>query len=238
MNYYSYYFELKNRLFLIILSWISINAVCFVYKESLIFSVIDTTDYTGFLKTNPYFVFSNVTDLVNSYIQLILFISNQICFFVVVYHLFIFLVPGLYFSEYKSLVLIIKTSFTCWVFSVLILNYLVLPFSWTFFLSFNQENNIISFIFEANLNKYLNYYFNLYYLCVLNFQISFVILFCINNISTSLNRVKTFRKWFYFLFVFFSTVITPPDIFSQIIMSLIFICLYESFIFLKILNKK
>lgn len=237
MNYYFYYLELKNRLFLVLLTWISVNIVCFAYKEILIFSVIDTTDYTGFLKTNPYFVFSNVTDLLNSYIQLTFFVSNQICIIVFFYHLFIFLVPGLYFFEFKNFMFIIQISFFCWIFSVLLLNYVILPFSWSFFLSFNPENNVISFVFEANFKKYLSYYFKLYYLCVLNFQISFCILLIINKISSSLIQIKTFRKWFYFLFVLFSTVITPPDIFSQLILSLSFISTYECFIFLKIFSK-
>lgn len=236
-NYYLYYLELKNRLFLLLLTWVSVTIVCFMHKELLIFVVIDTTDYIGFLKTNPYFVFSNVTDILNSYIQIIFFVSNQICFFVVLYHLCLFLTPGLYSSEYKNFIFILQISFICWFFSVLVLNYVVLPLSWAFFLSFNPETNVVSFVFEASFKQYLSYYADLYYLCVFNFQISFFILLSINYISYSLNQMKSFRKWFYFLFVFFATVITPPDIFSQLVISLMFICLYESLILLKIFNK-
>ena len=237
MNYYLYYSELKNRLLLVLLTWISVNIVCFMYKELLIFSIIDTTDYTGFLKTNPYFVFSNVTDLLNSYIQLTFFVANQVCFFIFWYHLFIFLTPGLYFFEYKNFMFILQISLFGWFFSVSVLTYVLLPISWTFFLSFNTDTSLISFIFEANVKKYLSYYFNLYYLCVLNFQIFFILLFSINNISNNLQNIKKFRKWFYFLFVLFSTVVTPPDIFSQLILSLSFIIVYELFIWFKILNK-
>jgi sec-independent protein translocase protein TatC len=236
MSYYLYYSELKNRLFLVLLTWSSVNIVCFAYKELLIFSIIDITDYTGFLKTNPYFVFSNVTDLFNAYIQLSFFVSNQVCFFFIFYQLFLFVAPGLYVFEYKNFIFVIQILFFGWIFSVLVLNYVILPISWTFFLSFNQEASLISFIFEANLKKYLSYYFNLYYLCVLNFQIFFIILFSINNISHNKHKIKSFRKWFYFLFVFFSTVSTPPDIFSQLVLSLSFIIVYELFILYKFLN--
>lgn len=173
MSYYLYYLELKNRLLLLLLTWISISIVCYLYKELLVFIIVDTTNYIGFLKTNPYFIFSNVTDLFYVYVHLIFFISNQICFFVFVYHLLIFLSPGLYLFEYKSFIFILKVSCFCWIFSVFVLHYILLPFSWTFFLSFNTSVNLVSFVFEANFKKYFIYYTNFYYVCVLNFQISF-----------------------------------------------------------------
>lgn len=239
MIYYTYYLEIKNRLLLLLLTWFSVSFTCYFYREVLIFEIIDVTNYIGFSKTNPYFIFSDVTDIFSISVTLIFFISNQICFIYFLYHFLIFLSPGLYQFEFYNLFIILKISFFYWIFSIFVLNYVLFPFSWMFFLSFQEKTslNSISLFFEANLKEYFNYYINLYYLCVINFQIAFLILFFINSLVKTLKRIKTLRKFFYFIFIIFSTVITPPDIFSQLLISFCFIFIYECLVFYKILDK-
>ena len=238
MVYYSYYLEFKNRLLLLLLTWVSVNLICYFYKEILIFEIIDVTNYVGFSKTNPYFIFSDVTDIFTVSIQLIFFISNQICFVLLLYHLLMFLAPGLYLFELTNFFSVLRISFLYWIFSIFVLNYVLFPFSWFFFVSF-QNNSLksVSLFFEANFKDYFNYYISLYYLCVINFQISCLVLFVINSFNNKLNKVKVFRKIFYFIFVIFSTMITPPDIVSQLVLSLCFAVLYEFLIFFKIFDK-
>lgn len=65
----------------------------------------------------------------------------------------------------------------------------------------------------------------------------FFLLLAINNIINNLNQVKKYRKLFYFLFVFFSTIVTPPDVFSQLFVSFFLISFYEILTFLKIVDK-
>lgn len=239
MIYYSYYLEIKNRFLLLILSWLSVSFICYLYKESLIFEIIDITGYAGFSKNNPYFVFSNVTDVFSVSFTLIFFISNQVFFLFFLYHLLVFLAPGLYLKELNNLITVFKVSFFCWGFSIFVLNYILFPFSWLFFLSFQTDTdlNFVSIFFEANFKEYFSYYVSLYYLCVLNFQISCLLLFVINSLNNKLNKVSSFRKVFYFIFVTFSTIITPPDLFSQLLLSCCFIILYEFLTFFKILDK-
>ena len=236
-RYYFYYLELKNRLFLIALTWVSVSATCYTYKDLLVFTIVDNTYYAGFLKNNPYFIFSDVTDLFSAYLALIFFISIQVCFFIFLYHSLVFLSPGLYLFEYKNLAKVIPVSFCCWIFSISVLNLVIVPISWSFFLSFNKETNLISFVFEANLKKYLSYYIDLYYLCVLNFQFFFLLLLAVDSAGCTLTQIKKFRKLFYFLFILLSTVLTPPDVFSQMFVSLSFVSVYEFFVFLKVLNR-
>jgi len=50
-------------------------------------------------------------------------------------------------------------------------------------------------------------------------------------VSEKMRAVKTFRKLFYLIFILFSTITTPPDIFSQILVSSSLIVIYEFLIF-------
>jgi Sec-independent protein secretion pathway component TatC len=152
----------------------------------------------------------------------------------------VFLSLGLYKFEYKKLKLIFVVLVCVWLCSVVFLNKVLLPFSWAFFLSYPEQNKnfmIISLFFEAKLNEYFEYYKNLYYICVLNSQFLALIVFGITFLSKDFKKVKKFRRIFYFIFIFFSTTITPPDIFSQFFLSSLFIVFYELLIFLQICLK-
>lgn len=73
---------------------------------------------------------------------------------------------------------------------------------------------------------------SLYYICVFYFQI-WVFLFIVFDFFNNKNiiKVKNFRKFFYYVFVVFSTLITPPDVYSQLCISLFFIVSYEILVF-------
>jgi Sec-independent protein secretion pathway component TatC len=73
----------------------------------------------------------------------------------------------------------------------------------------------------------------LYRICLLNCQLLAVLTFFLTDLSEKLGEVKTFRKLFYLIFVIFSTITTPPDIITQVIISLFLIGIYEFLIFLK-----
>ena len=239
MVYYKYYVELKNRLILLLLTWISVTTVCYFYQEILIFEIIDLTNYAGLSKKNPYFIFSNVTDIFSVSLHLIFFVSNQCLFIFFMYHFLLFFSTGLYYFELKNFVYILKISFFYWILTIIFINFFLFPFCWNFFLSFHDQNNLdsITLFFEVNFKEYVYYYTQFYYLCIFNFQISCGVLLGINRFNNQLKKVKTFRKMFYLLFVIFSTVITPPDLFSQLFLSFCLIFLYEFLIILKIFDK-
>jgi Sec-independent protein secretion pathway component TatC len=115
----------------------------------------------------------------------------------------------------------------------------VMPFSWAFFLSFQDTNSklqITSFFFEARISQYLDYFINLYYICLINCEILALLTLVINSVSGHAKKVKSFRKLFYFVFIVFSTVTTPPDIVSQVFLSFSLIIIYELLVFVKYLK--
>lgn len=238
-SYYRYYLEIKNRTLLMLLTWLSLLAVCYFFKEPLLFVFINSNKYYNELDSVPYFIFTDVGEVFYVYLQLIFFLANQITILMLFYHSLIFLTLGLYHSEYIRLQSAFKVFVIAWFCSVILLKEFVVPFSWSFFLSFqgtNESLQPISFFFEARILDYLNYFTNLYYICLVNCQIFALVTLLLNHLSDSVGTIKTFRKLFYFIFIIFSTLTTPPDIASQIIMSFSLIILCESLVFLKYLK--
>ena len=230
---YQYYLEIKNRSILLLFTWVSLLIVCYDFKEPLLFTFIDSNKYYNNM---PYFIFTNVDEIFYVYLRLIIFIANQITIIMALYHGLMFLTLGLYYSEYKQLKLILKIFIITWLCSIILLRKIIMPFSWSFFLSFQETNNHLqpaSFFFEARILEYFDYFTNFYYLCVMNCQLLTLSVLFLNKISKETGTIKTFRKLFYLVFILFSTITTPPDIFSQIIMSTSLILIYEILVFLK-----
>lgn len=192
--------------------------------------LIDSSNYA-----EQYFIFTDISEVFYVYLQLTFFVSNQIALLMLFYHSIIFLSSGLYKSEYEKLQFAFKVYILSWISSVLLLNKVIIPVSWDFFLSFQKADGI-AFFFEAKIIEYLNYFTNLYYVCFLNCQLLAVITLLLNNYSKNINRIRKFRKLFYMLFVIFSTLTTPPDIISQVLMSASLITFYEILLFFSILR--
>jgi len=240
MSYlYIYYLEIKNRIFLSLVSWLSVGIICYFYKETLLFLFISFSNYSALTGSKPYFIFTDVTEIFTVYAQLIFFISNQILFIKLNYHVLMFLSLGLYKFEYTNLKFAFKILLSSWIVSIFLLNKILMPLSWNFFLSFQDQTNLktVALFFEAKLNEYFNFYISLYYICLLNFLFFIFVALFINNISDDLSKIQSFRKIFYFIFVMFSTLTTPPDILSQLLLSFILILNYEILIWIKIYKR-
>ena len=80
---------------------------------------------------------------------------------------------------------------------------------------------------EAKIIEYLDLYINLYYACCLNFQLFVVLIVFVNYIKESLNLIKTLRKFFYFGFFLIATLLTPPDIISQLVVGMSTVMIFE-----------
>lgn len=234
--YYKYYIEIKNRTLLIVFAWILALTICYFYKEAILFLLIDSNNSIISSYEKPYFIFTNITEMFYVYLELSLFISNQIAIFILFYQALMFLSLGLYTFEFLKLKFAFQVFVISWFASTILLYKFVIPFSWNFFLSFQQTSNDIqpvSIFFEAKIMEYFHYFTSLYYICLINCQFLVVLIVFLTNLNEKLGKTKTFRKLFYLIFVVFSTIITPPDVISQIIISLLLITIYEFLLFLK-----
>lgn len=243
MNVYKYFSEIKNRSFLLILTWISVILVSYCFKEVLLFTITKPSIYLSFYTSSSsyesiYFIFTDVIEIFLVYISLIFFIGNQIASLFMLYHFLFFVALGLYKFEYNYLTFIFKISLFFFMFSIVIYNKFLFPFSWNFFLSF-QEFAVLKFLtlhFESKINEYITFYITFYYLCIVYFQIFVFLVLFFDYVKDDLKTVKIFRKFFYYSFVIFSTLITPPDIFSQFILSINIIVNYEILMFFLIIK--
>lgn len=233
-----YFIEIQNRLILLYITWFSIVLISYFYKETILFLVIKPSLNVNDSFETFYFIFTNALEVLSVYLKLIKFLSFQIFFIYFIYHIYIFLSPALFCSEYFYLRFNVQFVFCFLLLSIVLFTYILIPFIWNFFLSF--QNLIIdksfNLYFEAKLNEYLNFYISSYYLCEFYCQFFIFFLLILDYTKFNIKKIKKFRKFYYYCFIVFSTFISPPDIVSQIFFSLIFIFIYECLIFFSLLK--
>ena len=222
--FYRYYTEIKARTLLLLISGILIFLVGYIFKEVLLSIVVNSYCTNSTLELS-YFIFTDVVEIFNVYVCLIFFLGKQVLFFLTFYHLLIFLAPGFTRSEYRYLILLFFTSSILFFLSIILFKKFLFPFSWSFFLSFKDfvAFKSLTLHFEAKLLNYVMFFTNLYLSCVLYFQFFLFPIFFFTYFKKDLNTYRHFRKFLYYGCIIFSTLVTPPDITSQIALSTILI---------------
>ena len=232
--FYNYFLEIKNRCMLVICSWCATVLTCYLHKTTLLFLLIKLN--LNLHNTESfYFIFTNLTDVFTVYLQISYFISNQFLVLIFVYHFLMFIAPGLFKFEYNLLKYVSFNCFNFFLISILILNYFTLPMLWSFFLGF-QESYKINIFFESKITEYFNFYITLYTISVVIGQFFGIILVFFSYVKFKKQVVLKSRKVLYTIFFIAATLMTPPDVVSQIVIGFCFIFVYE-FLILFILFK-
>ena len=236
----NYFLELKNRLFLSIIVWLTIVLDCYTFKEILLLVITKQTINLEFcFQELFYFIFTDVSEIFYVYMTLIFFVANQVLFLYFCYSVLVFISSGLYRSEYSYLVFAFTVSVFLFALSVFLYHKFFFPLIWNFFLTFQRLELLKSttFYFESKISEYSLFYISFYYICIFYFQILVILFVVFDFLKTKgVSLIKAFRKFFYYFFVIFSTLITPPDVFSQLFLSLCLIFNYEILVFYFILK--
>ena len=226
--------EIKNRIILMIITVLSAFLTAYYYKTFLLILIIVSNMKLSNDVLN-YFIFTSITELFSIYLILCLSLTGQILYYIILYHIICFSSPGLYKIEYNNLKLVFVLVISLGTISLYFFYKILIPILSDFFLSFqNYSLKTISFYFEAKIYDYLIFYKDLYSSCFFSFQSCTILILLSNYVSNNLELLKVFRKFFYLIFLLFSTVVTPPEIFSQLFLFTSLILSFEMLVFLNL----
>lgn len=158
----------------------------------------------------------------------------------ILYQLWLFIAPGLYNQERNTFWIFLISSPILFIVGVFFSYFLIMPLAWSFFLSF--EVPVVTVGLPIKLEARLGEYLSLSLQMMLAFGISFqlpIIIFLLEKagLVTIISLINNRRYAFLFILII-SAILTPPDILSQIGLSIPLYGLYELSIFLIILQKR
>lgn len=241
MKHYRHYLnEVKNRTILVLCTWAAVFITCYDNKETMLLSFINLFEFRKINQATSHYIYTGITELFSSYLSIIFFISNQVFLLSLIYQVLKFVSPGLRLNEYYFLKNRLKLFFLIGIGIIFILNLMILPITLEFFETFSHfaQKETIPIFFEARIIEYIDYYKNIYYTIILSFFALFFIGGCLSLFNLNVGRSTNIRHYLYCLLITTSTVITPPDVFSQLIVSFILIFFYEMQLFIAIYAEK
>lgn len=231
MNIFWHFTEFKLRFFYICFSFILTLLISYTNIDVFLFLITEP------LKTN--FIFINLFEGFYCFFIMSFFLS---CFFILLvtfYSMFSFFKSGLTKNERDVFFFVIKLEFVISILSIVFSYQVFLPHLIHFLLSFEQNkiDNFFNFFFQARLLDYILISWSIFCLFFLLFQIPFLIFLSIQFQIVKNNFFIRFRREFIIFFLFVGCVLSPPDIYSQILIAFPCVFLYELVIFLVVFTE-
>lgn len=168
-------------------------------------------------------------DALRLYMNFGLVVGILITLPVILYHIWAFVKPGLRESEQKASIIYIPYAFLLFLGGLSFGYWVVFPMAFYFTSSISQSLEITEMYGAA---QYFTFMFNIILPLAIVFEMPIVVMFLTKIRLLNPKRLHKFRRYAYMLLVILSTVITPPDAISAILVALPLIVLYEFSIFM------
>ena len=154
----------------------------------------------------------------------------------ILFEIWKFISPALYKKEKKSAVGFIFISSVLFFLGVLFGYYLILPLSVNFFGTFNVSNAIKN---EFNIDNYVGMLKTTVISCGAMFELPIIIYFLTKLGLVTAQTLRVYRRYAIVIILIIGAIISPPDVLSQIIVSIPMLVLYEASIWIAVfVNRK
>lgn len=174
-------------------------------------------------------IYTGLTEAFLTYLKLAFFGGFILSCPIILWQLWLFIGPGLYDHEKRLIWPFLITSPLLFFMGSSLAYYVVCPWAWQFFLSFEMPvaTGGLSLQLEARMSEYLSLVIKLILAFGLCFQLPLVILGLSFIGVLSLENLKRQRKYAFLIIVIVAAIITPPDIISPLSLIIPLYSLYE-----------
>jgi sec-independent protein translocase protein TatC len=216
--------ELRKRIFYILILFIASTILGFALSEHVI----------NFLKFQPEaehinMVVIHLTDALKVYVQFSVALGLVVTFPFALYQLWAFVSPGLIENERKLTLAFIPGVILLFLMGLSFGYFLLFPFMVQFMMNISEQLGAQEMY---SMVQYFSFLFKLIIPFGFIFQIPLLVLFLTKLGIISPSQLRKVRKYAYLVLIIIAGILTPPDLFSQILVSLPLIILYEASIWL------
>ncbi len=218
--------ELRSRLYRILIAVGLGFFACYYFKEGL-FKVI-TRPLTEVLPKNSHMIFTGLPEAFFIYMKIAFFASLILTSPYTLYQIWKFVSPGLYEKEKKYVFPFVAASSTLFLGGILFGYFFVLPTAFEFFVAFSTDflKPMISF------REYLSFTMKFLLAFGISFELPVFIFFLTKIGIVNAPLLVRYRRYAILMIFIAAAVLTPsPDAFSQILMAIPLMFLYEISIF-------
>ena len=221
--------ELRKRLSICLVAFFVATGIAYEFAAQIYSFLVQPLAHAFADPAHRRLIYTGLTEAFVSYLRLAVFAGFLASFPVIASQVYMFLAPGLYKHEKRALVPYLVAAPTLFFIGAAFVYYLIFPTAWNFFLSFEapRGDGALPIQLEARVSDYLTLVMHLIVAFGISFQLPVVLVLLVRSGILSLDALKKGRRYAIVLIVLVAAIITPPDVFSQIALSVPLYLLYE-----------
>jgi sec-independent protein translocase protein TatC len=208
--------ELRTRIIISLVAWVVCTGAAYYYTPQIL------SLFTSFMSTK--LVFTNPSEGFFTYLKISMLTGLFVSLPIILHQVLLFISPGLEKNERKWVFRLVPVAIILFLAGVLFAYFVLIPVTMKFFMSFATKD-LVPMI---TIGGFINYVLTLIILTGLMFQMPMIVFFLalIGLVNSVMLRDK--RRYVIVMIFAVAAVATPtPDAFTQIIVSLPLILLYE-----------
>ena len=225
MSFFEHLVDLRKRLINSALA-IAVGAMVGVSVSKRVFDFIDLPMRAALRKQNldDRLVYTNPTGALNLIIELGIYIGVVLAAPVVLYQVWLFIAPGLYQHEKKLVIPLVGSSYTLFLCGMSFAYFVVFP---TIFRVMAHYNAPLGAQMSTDIDKYLSFALTTFLAFGATFETPIVVVLLVGMGVLTIKKLKKIRPYVVVGAFIVAAVVTPPDVFSQLILAVPLILLYE-----------
>ncbi|MCF8025740.1 MAG: twin-arginine translocase subunit TatC [Desulfobacteraceae bacterium] len=213
--------ELRNRMIRCFIAVIAGFVVAYIFKEQL-FQIL-TRPLIRVMEQGDKLIFTGIPEAFFTYLKVSLLAGLMLAAPFVIYQFWMFVAPGLYKNERRLMIPIVFVSAFFFIGGALFGYFIVFPFGFKFLLGFASDT--IKPL--PSMKEYLSFSSKLLLAFGFVFELPIVITFMARLGLVTVPFLKKNRKYALLIFFAGSALLTPPDVVTQVMLSLPLMVLYE-----------
>ncbi len=168
-------------------------------------------------------IYTGLPEAFFTYLKVALLAGLLLAVPVIMYQLWMFIAPGLYDKEKRLVLPVVFLSSLFFLGGSLFGYFVVFPFGFKFFMGFASD----SIRALPSMKEYLGFSAKLLFAFGVVFELPLFVTFLAKLGIVNVQFLKAKRKYAILLFFVFASILTPPDVITQIMMAAPLIVLYE-----------
>ena len=227
--------ELRRRLMYSMAGFLIAFAVCYALSGRIYYFLAEPL--ANVLVTNgmpaPHLIYTQLYEVFFTKIKVAMFGAGFIAFPIIANQIWLFVAPGLYRSEKRALLPFLIASPVLFLMGASLAYYVVFPFAWKFFASFQTPTGGGGVPIELlpRVSEYLDLVMKLIFAFGITFQLPVALTLLAKVGIVSAAGLAKFRRYAYVGMFVIAAVLAPPDVITQCSLALPLIALYEISVF-------